>query len=108
MSAISDFAKELRELVSSSNPISYVPVEARNKILKAADVIEILHKKTELENGWIPCGERLPDSNGMYLITAEVLKKEEVQYSWFQKDAEIFICNGIATAWMPLPEPYNE
>lgn len=57
---------------------------------------------------WIPCSERLPDSEGMYLITSKVLKKEEVQYSWFQKDVKMFICNGIAIAWMPLPEPYKE
>lgn len=57
---------------------------------------------------WIPCSERLPESDGMYLVTANVLKKPEVQYVWFQKDAELFVCNGTAIAWQPLPEPYHE
>lgn len=57
--------------------------------------------------GWIPCSERLPETDGMYLITAKVLQKIEVQYVWFQKNEKIFVCNGIATAWQPLPEAYH-
>ena len=59
------------------------------------------------DGGWIPCSERLPEIDGMYLITAKVLQKIEVQYVWFQKNEKIFVCNGIATAWQPLPEAYH-
>lgn len=66
--------------------------------------------KRSAENcgGWIPCNERLPEEEGMYLITSKVFGKTEVQYVFFQKNIDLFICNGIPTAWKPLPEPYHE
>ena len=57
---------------------------------------------------WIPCSERLPDKEGMYLITARVYDRTEVQYVFYQENLELFICNGVAIAWMPLPEAYKE
>ena len=65
--------------------------------------IEVLKK-----NQWIPCSERLPDEEGMYLITARVYDKKEIQYAFYQKEIGLFICNGTAIAWQPLPEPYEE
>ena len=67
-------------------------------------ILEALEKAC----GWIPVSERLPEEDGMYLITAQVLSKFEVQYVFYQKDLELFICNGISVAWMPLPEPPKE
>ena len=55
---------------------------------------------------WIPCSEP-PKEDGMYFITAEVLGKLEVQYVFYQKNLNLFICNGTPTAWMPLPKPYK-
>lgn len=55
---------------------------------------------------WIPCSDRLPENEGMYLITSQVLNAIEIQYVFYQKNLEMFICNGKAIAWMPLPEPY--
>lgn len=57
---------------------------------------------------WIPCIERLPDEEGMYLITARVYDKKEIQYVFYQKEIGLFICNGTAIAWMPLPSAYKE
>ena len=55
---------------------------------------------------WIPCSDP-PKEDGMYFITAEVLDKLEVQYVFYQKNLNLFICNGRPIAWMPLPEPYK-
>lgn len=85
-------------------------------VKEAADTIESLYAKPQAANmersadcgGWIPCKERLPEEEGMYLITSKVLDKTEVQYVFFQKNMDLFICNGIPTAWKPLPEPYHE
>lgn len=57
---------------------------------------------------WIPCSERLPEKEGLYLVSG---------------DSEIWICRFICLrffrgwsnpancpvvkAWMPLPEPYD-
>jgi hypothetical protein len=62
------------------------------------------------EAGWIPCAERLPESDEMMLVTATPKKgipNVNRAYYW----------NGYwhgsgsmsnVTAWMPLPEPYKE
>lgn len=62
-------------------------------------------------NKWIPCSERLPEEDGLYLVTdvsiyfgaysTYVLKREKASPSNCVKWATI-------VAWMPLPEPYKE
>lgn len=61
----------------------------------------------EPERKWILVSERLPECEGIYLITSKVFDKAEVQYVFYQKNIEMFICNGTAIAWQPLPEPYK-
>ena len=59
----------------------------------------------EYNNGWIPCSERLPKSNGWYLVT-NVLGVVQQQYwgaSHWQK-----LRDEAVIAWMPLPQPYTE
>lgn len=59
----------------------------------------------EYNNGWIPCSERLPKSNGWYLVT-NVLEVVQQQYwgaSHWQK-----LRDEAVIAWMPLPQPYTE
>ena len=107
--SISEQVKELR--------IVAVYKEHSLKMLleQAADTIEALSAKlADMERpaedfgGWIACKERLPEDERMYLIIAKVLEKIEIQYVFFQKNMDLFICNGIAIAWQPLPEPYHE
>lgn len=56
---------------------------------------------------WIPVSERLPESEGIYLITTKIIDKKEVVYAFYSKDLRGFVCNGNAIAWQPLPEPYQ-
>jgi hypothetical protein len=56
-------------------------------------------------NRWIPVTERLPDKNGRYLCT---YKNEDgicVDFGLYE-DGEWYVSG--ATAWMPLPESYEE
>ena len=69
------------------------------------DIIEIINSQPPADQ-WIPCSEP-PKEDGMYFITAKVLDKLEVQYVFYQKNLDLFICNGKPIAWMPLPEPYK-
>lgn len=92
---------------------------------------------TELINGvpsaqpeprWIPCSERLPEEDGLYLVTSrekataeefgfdlddvEVRKMRFNEDGWrIPKHIPEWI-NGVVhttvLAWMPLPEPYKE
>ena len=94
-------------------------LEGRLKHLLQSDFIRSFDEKNfktkeyvrdirEADSKWIPCSERLPEDEGMYLITARVYDKKEIQYAFYQKEIGLFICNGTAIAWMPLPEPYKE
>lgn len=58
------------------------------------------------EPQWMPCSERLPEEDGLYIVTTS---KGQVQF-------HVFSHNGNSEeywmrcdkAWMPLPEPYWE
>ena len=56
---------------------------------------------------WIPCIERLPKEEGMYLITSNLFGSLEVQYVFYSENVQMFVCNGTPVAWMPLPSPYK-
>ena len=55
---------------------------------------------------WIPCDERLPEEDGVYIVTTS---KGQVQLHVFNtkgNSKEYWMrCNK---AWMPLPEPFKE
>lgn len=52
---------------------------------------------------WIPISERLPERSGKYLVT---VKNGNVYAGTFSAYERAFTC--AATAWAPLPEPYEE
>lgn len=52
---------------------------------------------------WIPCAVRLPEKSGKYLVTVE---NGNVYAGTFSAYDRAFMC--AATAWAPLPEPYEE
>ena len=74
------------------------------------EFIELAIKALE-QTRWIPVSERLPEEDGLYLVTdvskyfgaysTYVLKREKASPSNCVKWATI-------VAWMPLPEPYKE
>lgn len=83
-----------------------------------------------LSKSWIPCGERLPDKDGDYLITYDESYANDNDYDRlvsiapFEVASEAFgywhQCLGTngwlgedwidipVVAWMPLPEPYTD
>ena len=68
--------------------------------------IEALKSHTQPVQRWIPCSERLPEEDGLYLVTTS---KGQVQMHVFNRNGnseEYWMrCNK---AWMPLPEPYKD
>ena len=83
----------------------------------------------EPEPQWIPCSERMPDANGMYLVTMmEKAKAEDLGFDLDEIEVHKmrYSCNAgwqiprhipkwindVITdeviAWIPLPEPYRE
>lgn len=77
----------------------------------AYDMAEMVKNSPTVEPArgeWIPCSERLPEEDGMYLITSDVLGSKEIQCVLYQNMIlHDFISSGKAVAWMPLPEPYE-
>lgn len=66
-------------------------------------------EEPELPHGeWIPCSERVPDKNGVYLVTGANGHVFEYDYSDFTTHNEKWsYCGNEIVAWMPLPEPYK-
>lgn len=57
---------------------------------------------------WIPCSERLPDKDGIYLVTHRKFGKLEVTWNIFYGGEHAsWLWNDEIIAWMPLPEPYK-
>lgn len=66
---------------------------------------------------WIPIDERLPEKNGWYQCSVDLLGNSEVVMDLFYKDGkwldsrrmllDDFDWTRDVKAWMPLPEPYN-
>lgn len=66
---------------------------------------------------WIPVSERLPDEDGIYLVTLEYVEDSEIVY---ETDMAKFVysekddCNTgfhkayTVIAWRPSPEPYQK
>jgi hypothetical protein len=85
----------------------------------------------DVNSGWIPCSERLPEESDWYLVVlqepdtgfigipyiAEYLLGEQTDYTthegWIIKDCTDFedACeyykNLLCVAWQPLPKPYK-
>lgn len=58
---------------------------------------------------WIPCSERLPEDEGIYLVTCKGRDRflEIVQFRYEQFMICLDLCEVIAWYDEPLPEPYK-
>ena len=70
----------------------------------------------EYKDGWIPCIERLPEKNGMYLCTQNsydlATNKKIIRVSTelveFYDGKWRRAKNLVITHWQPLPKPFKE
>lgn len=78
-------------------------------------VIRNTVEELKAEHRWIPVTERLPEENGIYIVTYKI-PHEGKDYETFGVGVKHFIgrlkmwsMNDLSTpiAWMPLPEPYK-
>ena len=111
---LEQFIKDFPKIVTAEMRFPTVHEMAKDVVSRAMD--EYLYNGKTISQWvneiqkyqWIPCSERIPENEGMYLITSKVFYETEVQYVFYQPSLGMFICNGTPLAWMPLPDPYQK
>lgn len=118
----------ISELLDSLEEMAYwdeLTDKSKAKIInKAIDTIKAMSEKLRVANmersnqyyngGWIPCSERMPTEPGKYYIVSAVEGRlKHVTFAKYQVKLKRFDFTGArsywkATAWQPLPEPYEE
>lgn len=117
-------AEEIKSLKISiaGNPATWD--EAKADILQVIDEQPTVDAADVMRGMWISVKDGLPDSNGLYIVTAcdegcsagegiwydtVVVTAEyyDVSWTWFEGGSE-YDLSGIVTHWMPLPEPPEE
>lgn len=91
-------------------------IEYSAKAEMCEELKEIVQEVAEEYNGgWIPCSERLPSDDDIYIVTVEYPNSETlVQYGWFDKNGVCWYVGmqefrtSNVLAWMSLPQPYKE
>lgn len=84
-------------------PVTAVTQEEFNNYIQ---ILNQVMDWLEQEPRWIPVTERLPDKDGLYLVS--VKNDHERRYSktcWYS-DKNWFARQDVV-AWMPLPQPYK-
>ena len=78
---------------------------AKGTYYSQKDVFDCIDNQPQI-GGWIPCGERLPEEYGDYLVTYGFndVDVKVVDVSSYSENGFEFI-NVIA--WQPLPEAYH-
>lgn len=94
----------MSDLISRQDAIEWLTTQWDGMVTSVFDGIKRL-PSAERKGEWIPCSERLPEDNGVYIVTTSI---GQCQIHVFNKDGnsrEYWTrCNK---AWMPMPEPYQ-
>lgn len=78
-----------------------------NEVNRTLDVeaFDMATKALEREPRWIPVTERLPEEGTFVLASYNSDEGPDVVMTYHNKYG---FTRGLMTAWMPLPEPYEE
>lgn len=59
------------------------------------------------QSTWIPCSEKLPEADGLYLATFTLIGIPKFSNVESFKNGKWEYHNGYIIAWQPLPEPWK-
>lgn len=77
-------------------------------IMRNIDILTDKIIKMPSAQQWIPCNERLPETDGRYLVTCSKIGAWVVDWNiWHNEPKPSWLWEQGVTAWMPLPEPYE-
>lgn len=107
---------EAKDLISRADAIE----EISKGVWNVHELIDRFKALPSAEANWIPCSERLPSEDGLYLIQTNYMyhgiPNMDVYY-WAEGWNCMRLLNGMVkreyeidgiVAWMPLPKPYRE
>ena len=111
------------ELMQFFNPMTgeIEPIELQNQDnqdLYKANLVAISALEKQLNGGWIPVSERLPEKEDIYQVTIKYKNFAGIHLTvrtaiyenkkWNIHGPQPVISNIKIIAWQPLPEPYKE
>lgn len=117
--------KENEAVLKAPNTSDISNIEYQKWMMKSygfKESIEIVNQLAEEyrqdldknSQGWIPCSERLPEKNGMYLVTQKRYSLDTRRMIGIETDYVQFSCGEWCRArfleviaWQPLPSPYQ-
>ena len=91
--------REMREMMLKSENW-----ENLKRLIKAVTMGAFAIKALE-QTRWIPVSERLPEKDGVYLVTTTGTNNDIIDIAYYTDD--IWNKASRIKAWMPLPEPYK-
>ena len=97
----------IEEAIKILKEIEY-PVNGDNKEYRDT-AFDMAIKALEQRPKWIPCAERLPETNDIYLVSMHSygLPTRDIDGYIQQTDKKWEVYGNKVIAWMPLPEPYK-
>lgn len=97
-----------KDIVSGANSREHQAWYKADDVYKALEAVP----STDRLQGWIPCSERLPKDEGIFLVTMETYVFNEYSYpvgTSFYSPSFRWLNASLnkVLAWMPLPEPWK-
>ena len=102
--------KKLSRKYYVEDEYGYTDENIVNKVNEIIDVVNKLSSVTpKAEQKWIPCAERLPETNDIYLVSMHSygLPTRDIDGYIQQTDKKWEVYGNKVIAWMPLPQPYK-
>ena len=104
MKVIIDVDEEKYEWIKKNNPNA-----------DTNSIVGAIANGKPYEDKWVPVSERLPDKDGVYLVTLEYVEDSEIvneidiaRFTLHHELNEGFHKAYPVIAWKPLPEAYQE
>lgn len=98
--AIEDWKNDFKGYVNALN----IPRDDYNGIMAYIDELPSADR-------WIPCSERLPEENGLYLVTERYKNCTDITIRFFyileDEPTWAVVKQTEVVAWMPMPKPWE-
>lgn len=107
---LENILEEIEEAARQEDAPIYCGDVEVDRFVRESVVTDIISK--HMNDGWIPCEERMPEKSGHYLVQlSEKMSSEDysdMTVVLYEEEFEEFLSySSWILAWQPLPEPYR-